>query len=267
MEIGVAHLTALELDPAQFAAQAAEIGYRAIGLRVNPAMAGGLAYPLKVGTDAHRNLKAILAGEGVRLNDIEFIPMAPDFHASAHEVMLHNGAELGARSVNVAGDDPDEARFAAHLNELCGLAARYGLRIDLEFMRWRHANSFETALRVANMVTEPNFGILVDTLHLFRSGGSELDFQRPGASAYVRHIQLSDTAIPTIRTDEEAMAEARGQRSALGEGVLPLERLRPHLPSHAVFSVEFPNETIPLHQRLMSGFQTARDYLANRRSA
>ena len=265
MHIGVAHLTALELDPARFAVQAAQSGFRAIGLRVNPAMAGGLAYPVPVGTEAHRNLKAILAGEAIRLNDIEFIPMAPDFKATDYEAMLHSGAELGARSVNVAGDDPDEGRFAAHLNELCALAARYGLRIDLEFMRWRFANSFETALRVAQRVTEPNFGILVDTLHLFRSGGSASDFQRAGASAYVHHIQLSDTALASISTDEEAMAEARGQRAALGEGVLPLESLLPYLPSHAVFSIEFPNDTLPLQQRLKSGYQTARDYLAKMR--
>jgi sugar phosphate isomerase/epimerase len=261
MDIGVAHLTALALEPARFVPLAAHYGYRSVGLRTNPAMPGGLAYPVPSGTQAHQELKRIFAHEGMRLNDIEFIPMVPDFDPANYEAMLESGAGLGAQSVNVSGDDPDLSRLADHMNELCVLAQTYHMRVDLEFMRWRCANSFDTALRIASQIHQPNFGILVDTLHLFRSHGSGLDFERPGARDYVRHVQLSDSALPQIETDEQAMAEARGERCAIGAGLLPLNNLRPFLPDHAVFSVEFPNDALSVEARLETGFQSAQSYL------
>lgn len=70
-DLGLAHLTALDLAPVALVAEAARAGFSFIGLRAIPATAGGPAYPTRMGTDAHRELKRSLAGEGVRLNEIK----------------------------------------------------------------------------------------------------------------------------------------------------------------------------------------------------
>ena len=62
--LGLAHLTALELSPPALVAEAARAGFASVGLRVVPATVGGPAYPTRVGTEAHRALKQILASGG-----------------------------------------------------------------------------------------------------------------------------------------------------------------------------------------------------------
>jgi hypothetical protein len=77
IDLGLARLTALELAPAALVPEAARAGFSFVGLRVIPATADGAAYPTRVGTDAHRTLKQLLATEGVRLNEIEFVQLTP----------------------------------------------------------------------------------------------------------------------------------------------------------------------------------------------
>jgi hypothetical protein len=61
IDLGVAHLTALELAPTALVPEAARAGFSFIGLRVIPATVDGPAYPTRVGTDAHRALRQLLA--------------------------------------------------------------------------------------------------------------------------------------------------------------------------------------------------------------
>ena len=64
--LSLAHLTALDLPPPALVREAARAGFASVGLRVHPATVDGPAYPTRVGTEAHRALKQILTGEGVR---------------------------------------------------------------------------------------------------------------------------------------------------------------------------------------------------------
>ena len=75
--LGVAHLTALELAPADFVREAAKAGFKSVGFRVHPVTAGGAAYPTSPGTRDHQELRDLLQSEGVALHDIEFIQLTP----------------------------------------------------------------------------------------------------------------------------------------------------------------------------------------------
>jgi hypothetical protein len=75
--LGVAHLTALELAPDVLVREAARAGSSSVGLRLHPAMAGGIAYPLAPGSQALRQLKTTLDSEGVVVNEIEFVELTP----------------------------------------------------------------------------------------------------------------------------------------------------------------------------------------------
>jgi sugar phosphate isomerase/epimerase len=258
--LALAHLTALELPPPALVIEAARAGFTSVGLRVVPATLGGPAYPTRLGTEAHRDLKQILTNEGVRVNDIEFIQLTPDIEVSAFAGLLEAGADLGASAVIVSGDDDDNARLTAHFASLCDLAQQFGLRADLEFMRWRAVRSLPQAEAIVRQAGKANGAILVDALHLSRCGGSPADLIAI-PDQWLRGAQLCDAAAEMPTTDAAAIAEARGGRLPPGEGALPLGGLLQALPSDASLSVEMPLPALEARARIAVAFKATRRLL------
>lgn len=202
------HLTALDLSPPVLVTAAARAGFTSVGLRFVPATAGGPAYPTRVGTEAHRALKQILAAEGVRVSDIEFIQLTPDIDVQAFAAVFEAAADLGAISVTVSGDDHDHARLTAHFAELCDLALAFGLRVDLEFMRWRAIGALPQALAIVRQAGKSNGAILVDALHLTRSGGEARDLISI-PDEWLHAAQICDAGAGTPSTEAAIIGEAR----------------------------------------------------------
>lgn len=258
--LGLAHLTALELSSPELVREAASAGFGAIGLRVHPAMAGGLAYPIRTGSWAQRELRTILASEGVRLNEIEFIQLTPGLDIAGFAPLLEAGAELGASAVTVSGDDADRLRLTASFAALCDLAAEFGLRVDLEFMRWRVVGTLAQAETIVRQAGRPNGAVLVDALHLSRSGGAPGDLAALPRQ-FLRAAQLCD-AVPTQPvTDEDAIAEAREGRLPPGEGSLPLAALVQALPADTALSVELPMRGPDARSRIAAAYSATRRLL------
>jgi sugar phosphate isomerase/epimerase len=259
-KLAVAHLTALELAPLEWVKQAARAGFGAVGLRLNPTSAGAIAYPSIVGSEAHRALRRVLADEGMTVHDVEFIPMLPDIDVASYAPMFDAAADLGASCVTVSGDDPDAGRLAANLAALCELAARYGLRVDLEFMRWRHVGTLNQARSIVERAGSANLAILVDALHLARSGGSPGDI-RALPEGMVRAVQFCDASQNEPVGDDATILEARTGRLPPGEGVLPLSELLDALPAGTALSVEMPLPSLPTKERLELAYRSTRGLL------
>jgi sugar phosphate isomerase/epimerase len=258
--LGRAHLTALELSPPELAREAASAGFGAIGLRVHPAMAGGIAYPIRTGSWAQRELRTILASQGVRLNEIEFIQLTPGLDIASFAPLLEAGAELGASAVTVSGDDPDHLRLTASFAALCDLAGIFGLRVDLEFMRWRVVGTLAQAEAVVRGADRPNGAILVDALHLSRSGGAPGDLAAV-PRRFLRAAQLCDAAPTQPVSDADAVAEAREGRLPPGEGALSLAALVQALPADAALSVELPMRGPDARARIATAYAATRRLL------
>ena len=258
--LGLAHLTALELSPPALVTEAARAGFASVGLRVVPATTGGPAYPTRVGTEAHRALKQILTAEGVRVSDIEFIQLTPDIDVQAFAGVFEAAADLGAISVTVSGDDHDPARLTAHFAELCDLALAFGLRVDLEFMRWRVIGALPQALSIVHQAGKSNGAILVDALHLTRSGGKATDLiSIPGE--LLRAAQICDAGADVPTSDAAIIAEAREGRLPPGEGALPLGDLLEVLPADASLSVEMPMPALETRARIAAAHDATRRLL------
>src|SRR6202012_5951900 len=75
--LAVAHLTALDVAPVPWVRLAAGAGFDAVGLRMHPAVPGGVAYPMASGSAALHELRDALAGEGIAVHDVEFISFVP----------------------------------------------------------------------------------------------------------------------------------------------------------------------------------------------
>ena len=259
-KLAVAHLSALELTPLEWVRQASRAGFEAVGLRLNPTAAGAVSYPSRTGSGAHLALRRLLAHEGMTVHDVEFIAVLPRIDVASYAPMFDAAADLGAQCVTVSGDDPHAARLAANLAALCELAGQYGLRVDLEFMRWRHVGTLREARSMVERVGSPNLAILVDALHLARSGGSPDDI-RALPDGMLRAVQLCDASPDEPVGDDATILEARSGRLPPGAGVLPLVDLLAALPAGTTLGVEMPLPSLPAKERLELAYRSTRELL------
>jgi sugar phosphate isomerase/epimerase len=234
--LGLAHLAVLEIPPQDLIPLARRAGYAATGLRVNPAAPGTPFYPLRPADLAETRRR--LASEGMRIAEVELVPLSGGTRVQDYEWMMELGATLGASSVTVSGDDKDFDRLVDVFGAFCDLAHRYGLWVDIEFMRWRPVATLENAVEIVSRAGRSNGGILIDALHLFRSGGSAAALARVDPK-FIRNVQLCDAPLD-LPESMDLIAEARGARLLTGEGELPLNDLMDALPANVTISTEIP---------------------------
>ncbi|HEX8373808.1 MAG TPA: sugar phosphate isomerase/epimerase, partial [Geminicoccaceae bacterium] len=204
-----------------------------------PAFPGAPTYEIPPGSAAMREMRRRLGDEGVRVFDIEFVTVGEGFAARDLAAVLESAGELGALRLSVCGDDPDRSRLVASFAELCDLAAGFGVGVDLECMAWRRVASLPDAVRVVLDAGRPNGGVLVDALHLSRTGGSPGDL-RDIPPGLIRSAQLCDAPAGMPGSTDAIIQEARSGRLPPGEGALPLRELLAELPDGAALSVEVP---------------------------
>jgi sugar phosphate isomerase/epimerase len=234
--LSLAHLTVLDVAPPALFDLAARAGFQNVGIRVLPAIPGAVAYPLSRPTVVEWRRR--LADAGVGIHDVEFIPLTPEVRIGEHARTLALAAELGARRLNVSGDDADFARLAERFGSLCDLAADVGMGVDLEFMRFRIVGTLHEALDIVTRAGRPNGRLLIDLLHLFRSGGTAA-MLRDVPSRALGSVQLCD-APRKDPTDACIVEEARQGRLFPGEGGLPLMEFMDALPGDIPVGVEVP---------------------------
>ena len=253
----LAHLTLLDLPPAELIAVAARVGYQKVGLRLLPAAPGGAAYPLMRDAPALQDTLARMRDTGVGVFDLEIVRLGAGFQASEFLPFFEVGARLGAKAMLVAGDDPDEARLTASFAALCEASAPFGLSADLEFMPWTKVPDARTALRIVTGAGQANGGVLVDALHFARSATSLADI-----AAIPRHrmhyAQICDAPAEMPTTTEGLIHTARCERLLPGEGGIDLTGLFTTLAKDLPISVEIPNDK---RARLLGAEEWARQAL------
>lgn len=264
--LGIAHFSCIEMRPADFVDLAGQVGYASVGLRLHPAFSGAPFYTLAPGSAEMRQTKTALRQAGIGVYDIEFVVVDGAFSPTNLSAILDSAAELGARRLSVCGDDPDNGRFVANLSALAELAAAVGMAVDLEIMPWRQIGTLETAVRAVAATEMTNVGVLVDALHLARSGGSPGDLIRLPPSM-IRSVQLCDAQAERPEDTAALIAEARGGRLLPGFGALPLGDLLGVIPQDAVISVEVPKGAEPGEVHLRALFDATTRILHTRRSA
>jgi sugar phosphate isomerase/epimerase len=237
--LSLSHLTVLDAPPPELVTIAAEAGFDAVGVRVWPA-GDEPPYPMLGDTPMLRETLARLADTEVEVFDVEVLRLRPDSRHEDALRILDAGIRLGARAALVICNDPDEGRLADRFGAVCEAAAARSMRACLEFMIFSSVKTLGDALRVLNRVDHPAGGVLVDALHLQRSGGTPADVARlpPDLLPYA---QLCDGPYHPILPDElVALTEARSGRLFPGDGELPLRALVDALPAETALAVESP---------------------------
>lgn len=254
--LGLAHFSCIEMRPADLVRLAGQIGYASVGLRLHPAFPGAPFYTLTPGSAEMRQTKDALRQAGISVHDIEFVVVDSEFCPTDLSSVLDAAAELGARRLSVCGDDPDNGRFIANLSALAEIAAEVGIGIDLEIMPWRQIGTLDAAVKAVVATEMANVGVLIDALHLARSGSVPADLIGLPAGM-IRSVQLCDARAERPADVAALITEARGGRLPPGLGELPLGDLINAIPQDAVISVEVPKGAEIEQDHLRALFETA----------
>ena len=241
-EFSLARLTALQCTPPEMVEIAAKAGYQFVSLRMTAVTPNERTYPLMDDREMMKETKARLADTGIRVHDIELARMDPATEPETYLSFLEAGGELGARSVIGQIPDPDRERATDRFARLCDLAKPFGLNVDLEFITWSETPDLKAAEAVLEAANRPNAGILVDTLHFYRSRCSLEDLKNlPREWFHFVHLCDAEKEIPT--TTEGLIHTARADRHFPGEGGLSLREILDCMPV-VPYSLEIPNDTL-----------------------
>jgi len=225
-----------EFGPLETISAAASGGFDAVGLWIEPP-----AWTPQL----TQEVKSRLSGSGLELLDVEVVWLKPGPADRAHFRCLDIGMELGAKNVLVVSSDPDMGANAAKLRELCVHAEPAGMRVSLEFGLFTEIKTIGQALAVIGAADHPAAALLIDPLHLARSGGTPDDVAGVAATLlpYAQFCDASATG-PSAADPAGIIREAVDERLQTGDGALPLQALLRALPRGIPLSIELRSRAL-----------------------
>jgi sugar phosphate isomerase/epimerase len=235
--LALAWLTVADAPPLEHIDAAAAAGFDAVGLRLI-APSGALKHPVVGNAPLVRQLRARLADTGMRVLDIETLWIRPDFRVADVAATLEIAALLGAGHLLTMGGDPDPARLADSFAALCESAAAHGIAVGMELAAYTTVRNLAEAEALVRSAGRGNAALVIDALHLARSGGLPSDVARL-APSLIAYGQLCDARGPRPAV-EDLRTEALERRYLPGHGELPLRELVAVLPAAAALAVEAP---------------------------
>jgi sugar phosphate isomerase/epimerase len=266
--LGIEMLSGLGLPPVELATLAADLGcvHISTGLMQMPARFNPLGYPawsLKDDPALRRELLAVMRDRGVSVSLGEGFAVRPGvtIRDRGHEMDLM--AELSARGLGSVSMEPDAARAKDELAILAEMAGQRGMLATIEFAPIQVVDTLAAALDMVRHVDRPNFGLLLDAMHFFRSGATLADLAAVDPSL-IRYAQLCDA--PAGGPGDDYMTEAMFGRRSPGDGELPLAAFVAALPSNIPIGLEVPmlakaQAGIGARERLQPAVEAARRLL------
>ena len=203
-----------DLAPERMVDVAAEAGWPACGIWFDP----------DSWTDATtRAVRRRLDDTGIIGLDLEPIIPAPD-HDDRGERIIDVAAELGVGNVLFTSRLPELSATVDRFATLCERASQVGVRLVCEFLPIFPLRSLAMALDVVSSHPPMVAGVLVDNLHLSRSG-SRPDDLRDVDARRLPYLQIAD-APDEVPTEFVALLdEALNGRLMPGDGALPIDEL------------------------------------------
>lgn len=219
-----------EATPLQTVLAAAASGFDAVGIWID--LASWTPQTTREVRDAARD-------NGLRVLDAEVIWLRPGSGNPDHLRALDVAAEIGAANVLVVSSDPDSDATLEKFIALCEHARSMPLRVALEFGAFTDVPTLEAASSILARAAQPNQALLVDALHLSRSGGRAEQLRHLPVE-WFSYAQLCDAPAtgPSPQDRAAIREEAVDARLCPGEGELPLAELVRALPASLPLSVE-----------------------------
>lgn len=272
MAIGIDPFTTPTLGPAEFVRAAAAAGFTHTGLRtVQPS--GPNPGQARVDASNIDEVEAALAETGLRVITTDILDLSRDADFEAAAAGLPFAARLGAASMLVFSRSDDPASIGDGLARLCDIALPLGISPRLEAINYNPIHSLAQAVEI--VAGHPGAGLIIDTLHLHRTGAS-LDEVRAAAEALPVSFQIN--GVPSLdELERRYQASGSGEPNPLrweavwgrllpGEGENDVAAVRAVLPEGTIPLVEAPNaarvEAVGPAEHLRQAFEAATRALA-----
>lgn len=205
---------------------------------------------------------------GVKLLDCEvawIMPGAPDPWLTQ---LVDIAAELGARNLLCVSSDPDMAATTAKFQAMVDAAKGTGVRVNLEFGIFTEVKTIHVARAVLEAVEGEAKGLLVDTLHWSRSGGTAQDLAAIPRE-WLSYCQPCDAPAdgPDLTNFDAIIDDAINRRMPLGHGGLALGAMIAALPDDLPMAIEERSAALrdafpDLTERAREVARTSRAFLA-----
>jgi len=238
--VSLAALTILDAGPIGQIEAAAQAGWRSVGLRLNPLLPTDMAVVGHPGREAE--VSRLMARHQMALLEIGVFPIKAGMDVAGLEPALAFAQKFSARFVVCPVEDFAADRRVETFARLADLCARHSLDALVEFNPYSACRGLGEALAIVAAARRPNAGLVIDALHLSRSGGSPRDLAGVDpALLKLAHFCDAPAFEPGAKSADEQRRESRTARLLPGEGALPLRDLLDALPAECPISVEAPS--------------------------
>ncbi|MVW72357.1 sugar phosphate isomerase/epimerase [Bordetella sp. 15P40C-2] len=232
--VSLAGLTLPALPPALLVSAAAQAGYDAVGVNLTQLWRTVSGDPRWFAAEVD-SLADALSQHGLRLTHGGHLLMgALDRHGVGH--IMNAMRQLDAEHlVLVAAPQRDSSQIEADFVFVC--EQMDDIPVLVEFAPYTGWKSLDDAMAFIERHPTVELGLVVDVLHLVRSGSLDRWLARDAWP--VGLVQICDAPLRSPQPDALQM-EARGNRLDVGEGSLPLAEIFRALPRHVPIEVEAP---------------------------
>jgi sugar phosphate isomerase/epimerase len=257
------HLT-VSADPLETIDVAAATGFRSVSIRIAPRKKGEPFFRQILGNGAAlKELRQRLDDTGLRLSS-----------AMPHQLFDDTTQDDLKRFAEAAFIlKPDYILCNDYLSNdgIIDLLPSFavdlggaGISMALEFTRYSQTRSLAHTLQRISQLGQPNIRVLIDSLHLNRSGGTNAEVAATPREQLAL-VQLCDAKRLDHRpSDEELLAEARTARLAPGEGGLDLVGFLDSLRRDVEIEYEVPHpadKDLPPLEKARRAYKAFRSYL------
>jgi len=248
-------LTLIGATPLEIVIAAAAADFHSVSLRITGRRLTDKDASIVGDRRALSELKSRLNDEGIHLSNTSVYHISPGITLDHLRPAIDASAELGASIMSVTCLDPDHERFAEFMNKLSETAGNSRMKIALEFTPYSDAKTLPAADSIVRRSRASNFGLLIDALHLSRSGGLPSDIRGVDPDR-IFLAQLCD-AKRAPPSPEALAVEARTGRLYPGQGELDLYNFLEALPLDIEIECECPmlanSDRSPVEQAKRAG--------------
>ena len=214
-------------DPARFVEVTAGAGWKATGVWFDQE---------SWSSTTSREVKRRIDDNGVKAVDMEVIRLGRNFEKG--KALIDAAYEVGAKNILVVSSLHSTEETAEQLSHLCSLAKAGDITICLEFMKFTSVKNLSDALDVVKLVDAPNVGILLDLLHVVRSGTTFREIKACDPKLFPYAQWCDGTAQPVGLSDSELIIDALDDRLIPAQGKLDALKFESLFDTGIPFSIE-----------------------------
>ena len=195
--LGIEALSVFGLPPVEYVGLAADFGCRFVTVFLHPVASVPLGYPpFSLADDGalRKEMLAAMTDRGVTVSLGDGFLVLPGAEMGSFRSDLDILAELGAPRINVVSLDGDLHRTFDQFAALAELAAQRDIETLIEPVPGLTIGDLPTGLAALDHIARPDVRLLLDAMHLVRSGSGPRDLAAVDPRR-IGYAQLCDAAL------------------------------------------------------------------------